>query len=243
MPIGRICNNREDLLAMVPCNMLFPYMVDLQDIREGFVYLVHKGGNSFLYSEYAIEEFEINPSWRDEYIVDDNIIILFIQDQIEKWRTSVNEIGNADSCEKVYRIGSKCGFYTSEGLNVANYYAISLNRIQWYRAIAHLDKTHHNEDYTKRYNYAYNYSIKYSKLTDDHKLIKIPDNWENFNPYDYKWFPYTFYEKYLHSKYYDDYNYHSNEYQWTDEDVWDAMTDGMYGDYPGGNIDYEIFGF
>ena len=32
-------------------------------------------------------------------------------------------------------------------------------------------------------------------------------------------------------------------YQWTEEDTWDVMTDGMYGDYPGGDIDYEVLGF
>ena len=32
-------------------------------------------------------------------------------------------------------------------------------------------------------------------------------------------------------------------YQWTEEDSWDAMTDGMYGDYPGGDIDYDKYGF
>ena len=32
-------------------------------------------------------------------------------------------------------------------------------------------------------------------------------------------------------------------YQWTEQDTWDAMTDGMYGDYPGGDVDYEKFGF
>jgi len=32
-------------------------------------------------------------------------------------------------------------------------------------------------------------------------------------------------------------------YQWTEEDTWDAMTDGMYGDYPGGDVDYEKIGF
>lgn len=32
-------------------------------------------------------------------------------------------------------------------------------------------------------------------------------------------------------------------YEWTDEDAWDAMTDGMYGDYPGSNWDPEIFGY
>ena len=29
----------------------------------------------------------------------------------------------------------------------------------------------------------------------------------------------------------------------TDEDAWYAMTDGMYGDYPGGDWDPEWFGF
>ena len=28
-----------------------------------------------------------------------------------------------------------------------------------------------------------------------------------------------------------------------EEDTWDAMTDGMYGDYPGGDVDYDKFGF
>ena len=32
-------------------------------------------------------------------------------------------------------------------------------------------------------------------------------------------------------------------YDWTEEDTWDAMTDGMYGDYPGGDVDYDAFGF
>ena len=26
-------------------------------------------------------------------------------------------------------------------------------------------------------------------------------------------------------------------------DTWDALTDGQYGDYPGGSIDYDAFGF
>ena len=26
-------------------------------------------------------------------------------------------------------------------------------------------------------------------------------------------------------------------------DTWEAMTDGMYGDYPGGDVDYDDFGF
>ena len=32
------------------------------------------------------------------------------------------------------------------------------------------------------------------------------------------------------------------DYDWREEE-WDALTDGQYGDYPGGDIDYDVFGF
>lgn len=35
----------------------------------------------------------------------------------------------------------------------------------------------------------------------------------------------------------------NESYIWTEEDAWDAMTDGMYGDYPGGDVDYEFLGY
>lgn len=42
--------------------------------------------------------------------------------------------------------------------------------------------------------------------------------------------------------YYDDYD-GGGGYEWTDEDAWDAMTDGQYGDYPGPGWDPEMFGY
>ena len=39
--------------------------------------------------------------------------------------------------------------------------------------------------------------------------------------------------------YEDDYAPDNN---WREEE-WDALTDGQYGDYPGGDIDYDTFGF
>lgn len=38
-------------------------------------------------------------------------------------------------------------------------------------------------------------------------------------------------------------SYYPDSYEWTDEDAWDAMTDGMYGDYPGSGWDPEQFGY
>lgn len=43
--------------------------------------------------------------------------------------------------------------------------------------------------------------------------------------------------------YEDDYDDYGSGYEWTDEDAWDAMTDGQYGDYPGSGWDPEMFGY
>ena len=43
-------------------------------------------------------------------------------------------------------------------------------------------------------------------------------------------------------KEYDDYecsNYEDEGYEWTEEDSWDALTDGMYGDMPSNPIEYD----
>lgn len=42
---------------------------------------------------------------------------------------------------------------------------------------------------------------------------------------------------------YDEREEYDSGYEWTDEDAWDAMTDGMYGDYPGSGWDPEMFGY
>lgn len=41
---------------------------------------------------------------------------------------------------------------------------------------------------------------------------------------------------------YDDYEYESYNdggYEWTEEDSWDALTDGMYGDMPSNPMEYD----
>lgn len=40
-----------------------------------------------------------------------------------------------------------------------------------------------------------------------------------------------------------DYDYDYSYDQDYDADTWDALTDGMYGDYPGGQPDYDAIGF
>ena len=33
------------------------------------------------------------------------------------------------------------------------------------------------------------------------------------------------------------------ECEYDESDIWYALTDGMYGDYPGGSVDLDMFGF
>lgn len=50
-------------------------------------------------------------------------------------------------------------------------------------------------------------------------------------------------EKYYDDSYeeYDDYECggYDDGYEWTEEDAWDALTDGMYGDMPSNPIEYD----
>ena len=86
--------------------------------------------------------------------------------------------------------------------------------------------------------------FRYYTFDDNRNLIPVEDNWNIFNPLKCQWLPKDFvtqnYPAYLYDGGDDNY-YRGNE--WTDEDAWDAMTDGMYGDYPGSGWDPELFGF
>jgi len=49
---------------------------------------------------------------------------------------------------------------------------------------------------------------------------------------------YEEYEEY-ENDYYDDSDYECDGYEWTEEDSWDALTDGMYGEMPSSPWDYD----
>ena len=85
--------------------------------------------------------------------------------------------------------------------------------------------------------------IHYYTLKDGN-YIRLEDDWNIFNPRKCKWFPYDFITiNYgdCDGRSYDSFSDRGHE--WTDEDAWDAMTDGMYGDYPGPGWDPESFGY
>lgn len=49
------------------------------------------------------------------------------------------------------------------------------------------------------------------------------------------------YDSYENEEYEDDYECSGYEdgYEWTEEDSWDALTDGMYGDMPSNPMEYD----
>ena len=45
-------------------------------------------------------------------------------------------------------------------------------------------------------------------------------------------------DEYDNEEYYDEYS-SDGGYEWTEEDSWDALTDGMYGDMPNNPLEYD----
>ena len=45
-------------------------------------------------------------------------------------------------------------------------------------------------------------------------------------------------DEYDNEEYYDEYS-SDGGYEWTEEDSWDALTDGMYGDMPTNPLEYD----
>lgn len=85
-------------------------------------------------------------------------------------------------------------------------------------------------------------------IDEDGNCTRMEDNFDIFNPRRYDWFPTDFIEKnYGDSSdgsecLFGHYGRCSEWSEWTDEVAWDAMTDGMYGEYPGPGWNTEAFG-
>lgn len=199
--------------------------------------------NQYLQSEYKYDN--------DQY-VDDSLAIIIKIDKEHKieWFANANEIYSRYNSLPIYRVGNKCGFIQYDGLKGAFYDGISLESPdeKVYVAYSELIKDNIiecNFIFTNPYRNNFKLgNIRYYEVCEDGHLVRVENNGKIFNPQNYKWFPRDFAEKI--------YNYDiesasgttiDNDYEWTDEDAWDAMTDGMYGDYPGSGWDPEMFGY
>ena len=76
-------------------------------------------------------------------------------------------------------------------------------------------------------------SAEYSESEDCREDYEVNDEYDEYNDE---------YDEYDDYALYDDCNSGYDDFDYAAE-TWDALTDGQYGDYPGGDIDYDILGF
>lgn len=179
---------------------------------------------------------------------DDSVVLILKLDNEKRiiWTNCVNEVAYSYYSKNLYRIGKKYGFFDKNGLKPVYFDAISTETPDNKIYVAKLEYNNCNKLETqKNPNLLYygNISIHYYTNNAEGRLIRVEDNWDVFNPKKCKWFPYDFinrFYEYGHSS--SSYNC-DRGYEWTDEDAWDAMTDGMYGDYHGSGWDPEDFGY
>ena len=197
------------------------------------------------YTDFSDYSYENN---KDLFVDDSVVTIIKLNDNKEiEWIDYANEIVEKMFYPHIYRKGNKYGFFDWNGLKPALYDSISRESPDHKTYVASFEFGHeHNSDNTHNPNYIYERClyIHYYLVDENENYVKLEDDWKVFNPRECKWYPYDFI-----TRYYGDYDegpsghWHERGCEWTDEDAWDAMTDGMYGDYPGSGWDPEAFGF
>lgn len=256
IPKGIVIDSLEKLQLIVPPGLLFKYRVDLSHFNNGFIYLHNFYGEEYFIPYYIAygydspKDMENYPYYidRNDIYKDDEIvtIVRLNEERVIVWEDNVNEV-DVSSFNLTYRRSNKVGVYNENGLGKSLYDAITIDNKtgKTYIAMINRNSSPKNELNNPNYVHSKGYSIEYYGISNDGKYCRIEDNWKIFNPSEYKWFPEFFKEDNELTDFYIGSCYPSedNDYEWTDEDSWDAMTDGMYGDYPGSEWDPEMLGF
>lgn len=185
---------------------------------------------------------------KDLYVDDSLVTIIKLNGNKEiQWIDNANEIMEKMYYPHIYRKGKKYGIYDYNGLKPAFYDAITRESPDHKVYVASLEYgREHNPEHLNNPNYIFERRlyIHYYVFDENGSYIKVEDDWKVFNPRECKWFPYDFIIRYYGDYDYGAYDFSSDRgHEWTDEDAWDAMTDGMYGDYPGSGWDPEAFGY
>ena len=202
----------------------------------------------FDYSDSAESFYYPYQNSKDLFVDDSVVTIMKLNDNKEiVWTAYANEIVEKMFYPHIYRKGNKYGVFDWNGLKPAIYDAITRETPDHKTYVASFEFGYeHIRDHINNPNYIYerNLYIHYYLVDENGGYIKVKDDWKVFNPRECKWYPYDFI-----TRNYGDYDEGPSDYcensghEWTDEDAWDAMTDGKYGDYPGSGWDPEAFGY
>lgn len=197
----------------------------------------------------SIESASIRCSTLDDLYIDDSVISIIMLNERKEvaWIGYVSEIEKAEFFTHIYRKGNKFGFFDENGIKPAIYDAITRETpdhkiyVASFEYCGEPNQMRQNKQYYCNWKHMY---IHYYVLNEDGTYITVESNKELFNPRKCKWFPYDFvvdnYGEDFEDSFVSDVD---RRYDWTDEDAWDAMTDGMSGGYPGPGWDPETFGF
>lgn len=185
---------------------------------------------------------------KDLYVDDSLVTIIKLNGNKEiQWIDNANEIMEKMYYPHIYRKGKKYGIFDHNGIKPALYDAITRESPDHKVYVASLEYgREHNPEHLNNPNYIFERRlyIHYYLFDENGSYIKVEDDWKVFNPRECKWCPYDFITRYYGDDDYGAYDFSSDQgHEWTDEDAWDAMTDGMYGDYPGSGWDPEAFGY
>ena len=260
MPKWHRFNSLEDVERFVPSKCLFRYNVDLSHYYRGFIYLYKNLGEQYIVPHHILSGFN-SPEEMDEFYthlgpffpvggkpqdlyVDDSIVTIIKLNESKEivWTAYANEVDMAEHTYFIYRKDGKFGFYDEGGLYKASYDAVTKESPDGKIYVASFEFCKKNNNIQNTLNYIdyRNMFIHYYILDDNRNLIPVEDNWEKFNPLKCQWLPRDFVTQNYADFLYDegDENYYRGN-EWTLEDSWDALTDGMYGDMPSNPMDYD----
>ena len=134
--------------------------------------------------------------YKGTIVKDDQIVLSsYSQERELLWRALVNELGVTESNAHIYRIGYKCGFYTTGHIYEAKYDAISFNSTDEHTYVAiveSLNESNKLEDSNPNVFPEVGLRICYYEVLEEDVLELLPDNWDTFNPTKHQWFPNNF---------------------------------------------------
>lgn len=224
---GQIFRSLTEVEQWIPSEFLLSHQVDLSNLYEGYIYL---------------KDFK----FKGENICKDKSVITILKLNENKeiaWTEYVNAILESDYNIHIYRKGVKYGVFGKTVFKPAVYDAISCETPddKIYVAVfeSRQDSSTLDPD-NPNYDSCLGLFIRYYTIDANGELVRVEDNWVVFNPRECKWYPYDFIKKHYREEI-DDFS--GSETERTDEDSWYAMTDGMYGEYPGSGWDPEAFGY
>ena len=242
-------------LKRLPCEQPLDFIiennVDISQLKRGFIFSHKNAAQQYFIPNYIAAGYDTQEQYHkgikevgiytgplyndyegDIYVEKKCVKIIYINERHEiDWRLNVDDIiiGN-NPYFLFYQLDNKIGRFNENGLSYAEYDAVDISSSIY---IAKVQKTNNL------------YTIRYFHINDNGDIVEITK--KEFNPDGHHWFPEIYNDiilsdfKKTTNNTYNHLTSSNNGHEWTAEDAWDAMTDGMYGEMPDDPLMYDAF--